>query len=86
VGRDDWIACQITSNPYGDPLAIALDEEAFTDGGLQRVSYVRPGKLFTANEALIAGPRGSLTLQMFARIRDAVVAMFLNIRDDGAAD
>ena len=24
AGRDDWIACQITSNPYADPHAIAL--------------------------------------------------------------
>ena len=22
--REDWILCQITSNPYGDPRAIAL--------------------------------------------------------------
>jgi len=24
VGRDDWILCQITSNPYGDPRAVPL--------------------------------------------------------------
>jgi mRNA interferase MazF len=24
VGRGDWILCQVTSNPYGDPLAIPL--------------------------------------------------------------
>ena len=30
AGRDDWIACQITSNPYADPHAIALATEDFT--------------------------------------------------------
>ncbi len=63
VGRGDWIACQITSNPYGDPQAIMLGDDAFSEGGLQRVSYLRPGKLFTANEGLMA--------------RDAVVALLL---------
>ena len=24
AGRGDWIACQITSNPYSDPRALAL--------------------------------------------------------------
>lgn len=29
TGRDDWIACQITSNPYPDALAIALTDADF---------------------------------------------------------
>ena len=24
AGREDWILCQVTSNPYGDPRALAL--------------------------------------------------------------
>ena len=38
AGRDDWIASQITSNPYADPHAILLDQNDFTSGGLQRAS------------------------------------------------
>ena len=75
VDRGDWIACQITSNPYADAWAITLEDDAFAEGGLQRISYVRPGKLFTANESLIAVSRGSLNAQVLARVRDAVVAM-----------
>ena len=26
-GRDDWILCQITSNPYGDPHSIMINDE-----------------------------------------------------------
>ena len=32
IGRGDWIACQITSNPYGDARAIQLDSNAFVQG------------------------------------------------------
>lgn len=50
--RADWVACQITSNPYGDPGAIMLGSDSFIQGGLARVSFVRPRKLFTAHESL----------------------------------
>ncbi len=29
VGSNDWIMCQITSNPYADHKAIALTDESF---------------------------------------------------------
>ena len=62
--RGDWIACQITSNPYSDPRALALTELDFANGRLAHTRYVRPGKLFTshagglmerAREAVIRG-------------------------------
>lgn len=34
AGRGDWILCQITSNAYGDPSAIALQATDFSSGGL----------------------------------------------------
>jgi mRNA interferase MazF len=60
AGRGDWILCQITSNPYGDARAIALDAESFATGSLRVVSYARPGKLFTANRNLIVAQVGIL--------------------------
>jgi mRNA interferase MazF len=60
AGRDDWILCQVTSNPYGDEHAIPLTEKDFQSGSLRVTSYVRPGKLFTANASLIAETIGSL--------------------------
>lgn len=29
VGRNDWILCQVTSNPYADPIAIELTDDDF---------------------------------------------------------
>lgn len=48
AGRGDFVLCQITSNPYADPLALELSGDDFGVGSLRRVSYARPGKLFTA--------------------------------------
>jgi len=45
VGRDDWILCQITSTPYGDPRTVPLADDDFAAGSLRIASYARPGKL-----------------------------------------
>jgi len=73
--RGDWVLCQITSNPFSDPDAIELNENAFSQGSLQCTSYARPGKLFTANDSLFAAQAGTLHTTLFQQIRDAVVAM-----------
>jgi len=75
AGRGDWILCQITSNPYGDTQAIALDAESFATGALRVVSYARPGKLFTANRNLIVAQVGTLKAEPFRQIIQAVVAI-----------
>lgn len=60
ISRQDFVCCQVTSNPYADPNAVELTEESFSEGSLQRVSYARPGKLFTANLQLFEGMAGVL--------------------------
>lgn len=75
AGRADWVLCQITSNAYGDPRSVALNDADFITGGLRRASYARPGKLFTANEQLIANSVGKLRDDALRRIADAVVAL-----------
>jgi mRNA interferase MazF len=58
--RGDFILCQITSNPFSDPRAVRLEKEDFDVGSLPRVSYVRPGKLFTANAGIVEGSVGQV--------------------------
>jgi mRNA interferase MazF len=77
AGRGDWVLCQITSNSFADPDAIELNESAFTQGGLQRTSYARPSKLFTANDSLFVAQAGVLKTFNFERVRDAIIAMLL---------
>ena len=75
AGRGDWILCQITSNPYGDARAVALDDTSFVTGSLRVASYARPGKLFTANRDLIVAQVGRLKAELFQQIIEAVVAI-----------
>jgi len=75
AGRGDWIACQITSNPYADPKAIMLSSADYISGGLQQISYARPGKLFTASEVLFTGSAGSLQGGVLHRVREAVAKL-----------
>ena len=73
--RDDWIACQITSNPYSDTRAMVLTDKDFTSGGLQRLSHARPGKLFTANASLFTTTAGVIVADKLDEIRNAVIAL-----------
>jgi len=77
AGRGDRILCQITSKPYADSETVALPEESFDDGSLQRTSYARPGKLFTASSELVHGRVGRLKPEALRSIVDAVVAILL---------
>jgi len=75
-GRDDWILCQVTSNPYGDEKAIALVDKDFQSGSLRVTSYARPGKLFTANVSLVAETVGNLKKATIKKLIDGVVGIF----------
>jgi mRNA interferase MazF len=75
AGRDDWILCQVTSNPYGDKKAIALTDKDFSKGSLRVTSYARPGKLFTANQSLIADTVGELKKASTNHLIEAVVEL-----------
>src|SRR5436190_13722404 len=72
AGRGDWVLCQITSNPYGDPAAIPLGTADFASGGLLIASFARPGKLFTAHAGLMFRSVGVLTPSAFGRVLSAV--------------
>lgn len=78
AGRGDWLLCQVTSKPFADPQAVTLESTDFAQGGLQRTSYVRPAKLFTANETLLTGVAGVLQPSALGRVCDAVVAVVRN--------
>src|SRR5436190_20209863 len=68
AGRGDWILCQITSQPYGDPRALRLDMADYLSGSLRLISYTRPGKLFTAHPSLISGQVADLRPQQFEAV------------------
>ena len=75
AGRGDWVLCQVTSNPYGDPSAIAITDECFCQGSLRTSSFARPGKLFTASSALMLIEVGILKANVARQIIKAIITM-----------
>lgn len=75
VGKGDWLACQITSNAYADKLAIEINDTDFMTGSLQRMSYAKAGKLFTAHDSLFTSVAGQLQVNKLHDIREAVVCL-----------
>ncbi|HMR68519.1 MAG TPA: type II toxin-antitoxin system PemK/MazF family toxin, partial [Anaerolineae bacterium] len=73
TGRGDWLLCQITSNPYSDPKAVRITDEALKEGLLRAVSFARPLKLFTANESLMTKRVAVLNEQTFRAILSATI-------------
>jgi len=75
AGRGDSILCQVTSNPYADPDAFYVVDDDFAVGSLQRESYARPGKLFTANASLVSVIVGTLRADRHRALVEQVVAL-----------
>ncbi len=76
MGKGDIVLCQITSQRYSDPTAIELLGSDLKSGSLNRTSYFRPGKLFTANETIVAKTIGKVSHQKLVNILDTVIALF----------
>ena len=63
AGRGDGVLVQVTSRPFADPAAVELTADSFARGSLERVSYARPGKLFTASASLVVREAGRLSAE-----------------------
>jgi mRNA interferase MazF len=57
----DIILCQITSKANSDPYAVPFSSADFISGALPLTSYVRPGKLFTADKNIILSVAGHVS-------------------------
>lgn len=75
AGRGDWIVCQITSNPYGDPGSVSITDDSFSKGSLRTASFARPGKLFTASTSPIVAEVGALKEHVTNQIIKSVIEM-----------
>lgn len=74
--KGDIVLCQITSQSYTDLSAIKINSNDLENGTLQRTSYVRPAKIFTANESIVVRKVGDLRLQKFVESIDRIIALF----------
>lgn len=76
VERNDWILCQITSNPYGDSKAITITDNSMAYGSLKLTSHIRPGKLFTSNSSLMVKQVGCLKKEVLKMTIETVIDIF----------
>ncbi len=74
--RGDLILCQITSRPWGHRSSIAIEGDAAQSSGLERASYVRPDKLFTADVRIVQRRLGALDAELTATVRRRVADLF----------
>lgn len=71
-GRD-LVLCQITSQGRGDPHAVVIEDRDFESGGLRRRSFVRPGRLFTAEETIVLYAAGTLRAAVVEQIMGTLI-------------
>ncbi len=74
AGRDDWILCQITSNPHSDPKAVKLTADSISKGVLSSVSFARPTKLFTSNISLMNKRVAILKDESFKEVLETTIS------------
>ena len=87
AGRGDWVLCQITSNPYGDPNALVIRDKDFAEGSLRTTSFARPGKLFTASSGLMISEVGMLRADMAEQIINTIIELLRrSVRSDPKQD
>lgn len=72
---DDYIMLQITSKATSDDYAIALTNSDFTSGTLHQDSNIRPNKIFTLDQKLIAYRIGHVSDQKLQGIIDCVTGI-----------
>ncbi len=75
TGRNDWVLCQVTSQPYTDPLAIEITNSDLASGSFRKDSYARPGKLFTANSGIMTKQLGELKSEKLEEIIQALILL-----------
>ncbi len=75
TGRNDWVLCQITSQPYTDPLAVQVTNSDLASGSFRKDSYARPGKLFTANAGIMTKQIGELKSEKLEEIIRAIILL-----------
>lgn len=73
AGHEDWILCQVTSGSYEDPTSVKIADADFVSGSLQRVSFARPRKLFTANISIMKSEVGRLRPTILETLRATIV-------------
>jgi len=75
AGGEDIILCQITSQNKFDQYSVTLDGADFATGGLNRPSFVRPNRLFTADSSIVLYGTSVLLTSKLEQVLNTLVAI-----------
>jgi mRNA interferase MazF len=75
IEGDDVILCQITSQNRPGAYSVPLDRADFVTGGLDRASWIRPNRIFTADQGIIAYRAGRVSEARLREVLGRVVAI-----------
>jgi mRNA interferase MazF len=70
---DDLILCQITSQLISDNYAVAVENDDFSSGGLNKSSNIRPNRLFTADQGIILYKAGQLKTEKLEEVVNKII-------------
>ena len=73
LSGDDVILCMITSQPRSDNYIITLLNNDFSSGSINKDSYIRTNRLFTADSNIIIDKKGSVKKQKIDEVIDKII-------------
>lgn len=73
--KNDLILCLITSQAANDTYTTLIETHDFEAGSLNKTSYAKSNRVFTANEQLIAYKAGKLTVEKTNEVIHKLIAI-----------
>ncbi|MEL6493845.1 MAG: type II toxin-antitoxin system PemK/MazF family toxin [Cyanobacteria bacterium J06623_7] len=73
LNGDDLILCQITSQSISDNYAVPITNEDFINDRLNRISNIRPNRLFPADREIILYKAGQLKAEKLKQVTNKII-------------
>jgi mRNA interferase MazF len=80
---EDIILCQITSRAKSYPYAIPLQNSDFLTGSLPVDSFIRPNKIFTADENIVVSLAGHVIENKLTEVLKKIIALLEEQENSG---
>ena len=78
LSGDDMILCQITSHKIMDHYSIELNDNNFESGNLNKISNIRPNRIFTADRKILLYKVGHLKKEKITETIDKIISILNN--------
>ncbi len=73
---DDIVICQITGKLLSDEFSISLLDGDVIGGSLQKISWIRPNKMFTTDSSIVSYKVGQISISKIKDVEIVLVELF----------